>query len=239
MPFFCIKNFMMLILRLYKNIQVDIGEDEFMTKDTVYIALKDKICIDIDRTLKINDLGHIFCNNKSIERVIGNLIIYRAANKENWDYLDSKYIIEKAIGYNPNVDINMIGAKEVLIEIKSIEYNSKYWRLIKITVIIIILFLGSAIAIVNFHEDVNMTKSIEKIYYTFTGKNSKKPKIMTIPYSIGMGVGIIAFFNRVISSSERRKKEPGPMEIESYLYDKDMNDYLIQEMKTNNRDYEG
>lgn len=210
-----------------------------MGKDTVYIALKEKISIDVDRSLKINELGHIFCNNKSIEQVIGNLTVYKSAKKEDWDYIDSKYIVEKAIGYNPNLDVIMIGAKEVLIEIKSIEYNRKIWRLIKISAIIIILFFGSAIAIVNFHEDVNMTKSLEKIYYTFTGKNVKKPKIMTIPYSIGMGIGIISFFSRVISLSERRKKEPGPMEIESYLYDKDMEDYLLQEMKKNNKNYEG
>lgn len=202
-----------------------------MNKDTVYIALKDKISIDVDNILKIKDLGRVFCNNKSIEEVVGNLSIYKSDSKEDWDYIDSNYIVKKAIGYNPNLDITMLGAKEVLIEIKSQEGDKKLWKLIKITAIVIVLFFGAAIAIVNFHEDVNMTKSLEKIYYSFTGKKVDKPLIMTIPYSIGMGIGIISFFSRVISSSERRKKEPGPMEIESYLYDKDMEDYLLNEMK--------
>lgn len=210
-----------------------------MNKDTVYIALKDKISIDVGRVLTIKDISNVFCNNKSIEEVVSKLKVYKSPNKEDWDYIDSKYIVEKVIGYNPNLDVTMIGAKEVLLEIKSQENKKKFWRTIKILTILIILFFGSAIAIINFHEDVNMAKSLEKIYYTFTGKKVKKPKIMTIPYSIGMGLGIIGFFNRVVSPSKRRKMEPGPMEIESYLYDKDMEDYLLDEIKNSRNNTEG
>lgn len=208
-----------------------------MSKEMVYIALKDKITVDTGSELSIGNLGKVFCNNASIKGMVENLRVYRAPEKENWDYLDSNYIVNKAVGYNPNLDVSMIGATEVLIEIKSKERENKLLNFLKVSMVLIILFFGSAIAIVNFHEDVNMTKSLEKIYTTFTGNKKSKPLIMTIPYSLGMGLGIIGFFNRVISSSERRKKEPGPMEIESYLYDRDMEDYILDDMKNKNRNY--
>lgn len=69
-----------------------------------------------------------------------------------------------------------------------------------------IIFFGAGIAIVNFYEDVNMIASLSKIYYTFTGIKDNKPLILTIPYSIGLGIGVMTFFNRVLSSSKRRKK---------------------------------
>lgn len=208
-----------------------------MAKETVYIALKDKITIDTGEDLSVNDLAKVFCNNKSIKKMVEDLKVYRSTEKENWSYIDSNNIVERVVGYNPNIDVTMIGASEVLLEIKSREEESKVFKFLKIALVLILLFFGSAIAIVNFHEDVNMTKSLEKIYTTFTGEKKSKPLLMTIPYSIGMGLGILGFFNRAISSSERRKKEPGPMEIESYLYDRDMEDYILDDMKNENRNY--
>ena len=202
-----------------------------MNKDTVYIALKDKIIICTEQTLTIKDLADVFCNNKTIQNYIEGIKIYKTSAEEHWDYIDSNYIVQKAVGLNPSIDINMIGATEVLMEIKSREEENKVFKLAKVISILLVLFFGSGIAIINFHEDVNMTQSLEKIYYTFTGIKASKPLLMTIPYSIGLGLGIMVFFNRVISSSNRRKKEPGPMELESYLYDKDMDQYLIDDMK--------
>jgi len=202
-----------------------------MSKETVYIALRDRMIINTNVLLTIKDLGQVFCNNKAIEDYIGDIEIYKSPAEENWDYIDADYIINKAVGYNPSVDINMIGATEVLLEIKSREKERKIFQFIKVTFILIVLFFGSGIAIINFHEDVNMTQSLEKIYYSFTGVKKTRPLIMTIPYSIGLGVGIIGFFNRVVSSSHRRKKEPGPMELESYLYDRDMDQYILDDLK--------
>ena len=72
---------------------------------------------------------------------------------------------------------------------------------------------------------------MEVIYRTLSGKDNSNPLILSIPYSIGLGIGVITFFNRIISKSPRRKKEPGPMEIELYKYDQDMEEYIINDLK--------
>lgn len=41
----------------------------------------------------------------------------------------------------------------------------------------------------------------------------------------------MTFFTRVLSPSQRRRKEPGPMEIELYLYDKDMEESILNDTK--------
>ena len=81
-----------------------------MTKETVYIALKDKISVDLNTKLSIGDLGEVFANNKSLEGVIGGLEVYQSPGEEDWDYIDANYVVTKAIGYNPSLDITMIGA---------------------------------------------------------------------------------------------------------------------------------
>ncbi len=57
---------------------------------------------------------------------------------------------------------------------------------------------------------------------------------MGIPYSIGIGIGVIAFFTKTFSSSKRRQKEPGPMQIELFGYDQDMEKQIMNEVKKNN-----
>ena len=95
----------------------------------------------------------------------------------------------------------------------------------------LVLFFGAAVAIINFYEDVDMKKAMEKIYFTITGIKNKDPLILTIPLSLGTGVGMFAFFSRIFSFSKRRRQEPGPMELELYLYDKDLEDNILNELK--------
>jgi len=120
----------------------------------------------------------------------------------------------------------------VLLEIKDKENTNKFLEIIKILIVCIILFFGSALAIINFFEDAEMEDTIKKIYFLITGiQKENSPMISTIPFSLGIGLGVFAFFNRAFSFSRRRKQEPGPMEIELHLYDKDMEETLIEELK--------
>ena len=123
-----------------------------------------------------------------------------------------------------------MGATEVILEIKSKEKENKIFELTKTAFVCILLFFGAAMGIMYFHEDVSMSKTLDKLYFTFTGIKKKNPLIMTIPYSFGLGIGMVTFFKRVMSRSIRRRKEPGPLDIETYLYDKDMDEYVLNEM---------
>lgn len=206
-----------------------------MSKDTVYIGLREKITTEVDQHLTVKDLGDVFCSNDVIQKYVEDLEIYRTGSEENWDFVDSNYIVNTIIGYNSSIDVNMIGATEVLLEVRRIKRKSKVFKLLKIIFISIILFFGAGIAIINFHEDVNMAKSLEKIYFTITGKKTSKPLLITIPYSIGLGVGALMFFNKGLDPSKRRKKEPGPMELELFLYNKDIEQFILKKEQNKNR----
>ncbi|OLS02863.1 stage V sporulation protein AA [Tissierella creatinophila] len=204
-----------------------------MSNENVYIALDNKKTVEIDKDIYIKDIAKVRANNPGLQKKIEDLRIYKSKRKENWDYISADEIIQKIEEKYKDININMLGASEVLMEIKSLEDKTGLLQFLKVLAICIILFLGAAIAIINFHEDVNMQMSLEKIYYTVSGEKKDKPLIMTIPYSIGMGVGVAIFFSRVISKSERRRKEPGPMEIELFLYNKDMEQCILNELSNN------
>ena len=202
-----------------------------MTKVKVYIDLNKKITINTDTKVKIKEVGEVFCEDNKILTQVENLVIYKSKSEEDWDFITTIDIAHKLLQFNPNLDPIILGAQETMFEIKSKEIGSKGFQIFKVVFVSIILFFGAGIAVINFHEDVNMSQSLEKIYYTFTGIKATNPLIMTIPYTIGVGLGVFTFFSRIISTSRRRRKQPGPMEIEQYIYDQDMEEYILNSLK--------
>jgi len=76
----------------------------------------------------------------------------------------------------------------------------------------------------NFHEDVSMQEVHQKIYYMLTGQNDYTPLFLQIPYSIGIGLGMIVFFNHIFK--KRFNEEPSPLEVEIFNYQQDIDQYI-------------
>ena len=202
-----------------------------MSKESVFILLEKKAVTDIDYNILIKDIATVFCENNKVKEKIENLKIVKSSKEEDWSYIEKTDIVDKVLNYGPKLDVNILGADDILIETKLKEDNNKILQYAKVILISVILFFGAGIAIVNFYEDVDMLPSLNKIYYSLTGVNKKKPLTFLLPYTVGLGLGVIMFFSRMIGSNKKRKKEPGPMELEMYIYDTDVEDYILQEMK--------
>lgn len=202
-------------------------------KITVYLSLKKKAAIDKDKDIIIEDLGEVYTKDQNLKKIIENTRIKKKPSIENWDNITAIEITEKLLDKYPDIDLNLIGEAEILLEYKSQEPKTPFFEFIKVALVCIILFFGANLAIINFHEDVNTSKSMKELYFTFTGVKKDNPLFLVIPYSFGIGIGVMMFFSRVFSSSKRRKKEPGPMEIELFLYDEDMEKQILNEVKNN------
>jgi stage V sporulation protein AA len=63
------------------------------------------------------------------------------------------------------------------------------------------------------------------LYTIITGVKEPKPFLFQIPYSIGLGLGMILFFNHVFQ--KRINEEPSPLEVEMFNYQQDLDNYVI------------
>lgn len=202
-----------------------------MDKEKVYLMINKKATIEPDKLVYVKDIGQVYSTNEKLKKDIENIRVEDRHNIEDWGYLNAIEIGKKVLDKYPDIDLELIGETEVLIEYKSKEKIKPFWEFIKVAFVCLVLFFGGALAIINFHEDVNTSKTMKEIYYTFTGVEKDNPLLLVIPYSLGIGVGVMTFFTKVFSSSPRRRKEPGPMEIELYLYDKDMEEKILNDTK--------
>jgi stage V sporulation protein AA len=128
--------------------------------------------------------------------------------------------------HQPDIDIRHLGPNQIIVDIVG---KAPKNRIFAVLFISILLFLGSGLAIMNFHADVSMQEVHERIYYLITGEKSTKPLILQIPYSIGIGVGMILFFNHLFK--HRFNEEPSPVELEVFLYQESIDQYIINDEK--------
>ena len=72
----------------------------------------------------------------------------------------------------------------------------------------LLLMIGSALAITWFHADVNMIEAQRGLYRLITGKDVDNMWLITIPYAIGVFIGVALFYSLL-----GKKHTVSPLEI--------------------------
>src|SRR5699024_582575 len=114
-----------------------------------------------------------------------------------------------------------MGPEETIVEIAKREYQPS---LLFVMIVWVVLFIGTAMSIMNFHYDVSMPEVHQKLHYMFTGEKVLRHLWIQIPYSICLGVGMILFLNNWFK--KRLHEEPRPLEIELFNYERNLEAYI-------------
>ena len=95
---------------------------------------------------------------------------------------------------------------------------------LKAGLLAVVMFFGGAVAIMTFHEDVNMSAVLSDIYAFFTGINAGSVPAVSIPYS----VGIVAGFAVLLGLVHRKRHKPTLLELSVQAQEKALRDYLAE-----------
>ena len=88
------------------------------------------------------------------------------------------------------------------------------------------MFFGAAFAIMTFNTDVSISKLFADIYRDVTGVENDGFTILEISYSIGIGLGIIIFYNHF--GKKRLSNDPTPVELEMRNYESEIGTALVE-----------
>lgn len=78
----------------------------------------------------------------------------------------------------------------------------------------------------SFNNDVSVEGMFEKICKLVAGDKNTGKSLMELCYSVGLGVGILVFYNHF--GLKRLSKDPTPIEVEMRKYETDVNQTLIE-----------
>ena len=175
-------------------------------------------------TVRIGDIADVFAQDQLAGRV-KNLKLTEL--KENKNCLVSVMdIIERINAAFPGSSIINVGESDTVIEYADPDKKeNRLWSFAKAAAVTVMLAAGSATAIMSFHSDAQMSKVFENYYYIFFGEHAQNPVIIHLPYSIGLAVGIIVFFNHF--AGKKLTGDPTPIEVEMSVYEGEVTDNQI------------
>lgn len=131
---------------------------------------------------------------------------------------------------NKTPDIYNIGPEDFVMNLRFYEKAPKKSPLWKVAAIVLITFFGSAFSIMTYNEDVDTLGVFEKIN-TITGAGDIGMALLMIAYAIGVGAGVIIFFNHF--GKKKLTSDPTPMEVEMEKYEADVADTWIKQSVRN------
>lgn len=191
---------------------------------TVYLQLRSRIRLPIDQTVKLGDVAFIICDPEW-EKPLRSLALAHPKDRDgNRLLMDLIQIIPKIREMIPNVQIEPMGNHHTLVELVGPSAKpSWFW----FPLVWLLLFFGSALTIMNFHADVNMLEVHIRIVEMVTGHRDENPYLFQIAYSLGIGFGMTVFFNHIFK--KKWNEEPTPLEVEMYLYQENLDQFVVAE----------
>lgn len=189
--------------------------------EIVYIRLKKKLEVTPNKQLQMKDIALIASSSVLKRRVENTFIDFTIHKKDPVRVLDGFLILEKLQQQFPDCDLQLVGPTQTILYLHK---QTRAPSIVLASMIWLLLFVGSAMAIMNFHYDVSMQEVQQKLHFLITGKQVDQPLWLQIPYSIGLGVGMILFFNHLFK--KRFNEEPSPLEVEMFKYQQDLDQYI-------------
>lgn len=189
-----------------------------MAETTVYIKANGN-CVVYDKNIKLSDVLKIECTNQGILRAIKQMDLHRF-NHAHTEVFSILKVIERIHRDYPTVEVVNCGENDFIVEYQKDTIKNPLLEKLKLMVVSIIVFFGSAFTIMTFHVDIGIQKTFVRFYEELMGVTKPAVTELEISYSIGLAVGIIVFFNHF--SKKKLTKDPTPIEVEMKKYNQDL-----------------
>lgn len=124
----------------------------------------------------------------------------------------------------PQEAVTLLGADVCYVH-RVVEKQHDLLRPLRTAAAFLILCLGGALGLAWFHSDVDMPHAQLAVYEALTGESPRDIRLITIPYAIGVALGVSVFYALPSPSATT------PLEVKLTEYQEDME-------KTEGRDIE-
>lgn len=191
-----------------------------------------------NKTISLGEAGEMQCADSAIVNRLKTEKLYTFQNVKKGKHscaarrvFSILEVVEKIQGVYPNLEIQNMGEQDFIVEYSTKPKEQPALTFLKVAVVCLICFFGSAFSIMAFNNDVSTVDMFGQFYMLMTGQESDGFTILELTYSLGLAAGIIAFFNHI--GGRRLTKEPTPIEVEMRLYEDDVNTTLINTASRN------
>lgn len=204
-----------------------------VTGETVYIKGDGNVEV-TKPTVTLGDLVQMECANPSVAPRLKTVKVLKFSDRSgkhsyhgnSRTVVSVLKLIECIHKVYPGMDVQNLGAQDIIVTYETQRTAGQFVHWLKIALVVLISFTGSAFSIMAFNNDVDTTKVFDQIYELLMGKPSNGFTLLEVTYSIGIVIGILVFFNHF--GRKRFSVDPTPMEVEMRLYENDIQTTLVE-----------
>mgnify|MGYP002801630245 CR=1 FL=1 len=202
--------------------------------ETLYIQTDKNMQVTSEK-VHLMDIAQLSCSDS---RILNRCRVLKVASLPAGKY--GRYpvsiieVIRKIQQAEKNLEIVHVGEAEFLLTYTALEKKGQAAAWIKTIFVCLLTFFGTMFSIMTFNTDVDVEGLFEQIHTQFTGKPSDGFSALEISYSLGIGVGVVCFFNHF----GRRKltEDPTPLEVEMRAYEDQVDTTIIEQEKRKQQD---
>lgn len=194
----------------------------------IYIKPARKVSVAGTEHVRVGDVCQVLAPDGLKERA-EHIKLFQAQGKKRLYLVSALDIIAAVDQALPGHTVNNVGELDVIIEYRSFKKKDNvFWKWTKVAVISLLFAVGASTAIMSFHNDAEIPKVFKAYYKMFTGKETDKPRVIQIPYALGLAAGIIVFFNHF--GGKNITGDLSPIEVEMSDYDKIVTEALVERL---------
>lgn len=197
---------------------------------TVYIQVNKSADI-LQPKVRIKDIAQVVCQDKKLETQCGGLLVINLDKKLPGAYVVKAADIVDIVGASyQEAEVALIGAPVTVIKYDPKFQQTRFMYSMKILLICLIVFFGAGFSIMTFNTDVGSGELFASLYREITGQVSDGFTELELFYSLGIGIGVVFFFNHF--NFKKKKSDPTALEVKMSTYEADvMTTILDQEAK--------
>lgn len=195
--------------------------------DTLYIQIDQNVEVHHPH-IYLQDIVRLSCSNtKLLNRLRVMPVTNLDPDKPGRYVLSSMDLIKDIQQKEPELDITTIGESTFIITYQKEGSVNIVLRWCKVIFVCLATFFGAGFSIMTFNNDVDIPVLFEQIYTQVTGQASNGFSVLEISYSMGIGLGVLFFFNHF--GRMKLTDDPTPMQVQMRLYEDDVNTTLIED----------
>ncbi len=197
------------------------------TSNQVTVYLKCDRSVEVQSPdVYLKDLGSVRCKDTVVDAKMKAIKVHHFQNNQQKRcVISSLRIVELMEQECPNITVQIVGEPDVLVEWIAVAKHKGWQQWLKIVLVCLISFFGTAFTIMAYHNDVGINDVFTEVYRMVMNREPGGLNVLEISYSIGLALGIIVFFNHV--GGRRITKDPTPIEVALRNYEEDVDKALI------------
>lgn len=196
-----------------------------MSETIVYMKLERNIEVQTP-DVHLSEVASIRCKDSYVAARIKAIKIHKFKESEQKRCVISVLkLIEMIEKECPGIAVESLGETDVLLEWISVNKHKGWQQWTKAAVVAAVSFFGTAFTIMVYHNDINIIDVFAQVHRIVMGAEPEGVSVLDVAYSIGLGLGIILFFNHV--GGRNLTKDPTPIEVALRKYEQDVDQTII------------